>query len=70
MNELKPCPFCGGAAEMRSMRGAYWVKCSQCRARAPVLDSEQAAAAMWNTRGVQDGVHAVQIREEGHHGDS
>lgn len=33
-NELKPCPFCGGEAELyQSYCGYYQIECHQCSAR-------------------------------------
>ena len=34
-NELKPCPFCGGGAELVVREGTYgicgaWVRCKEC----------------------------------------
>lgn len=47
-SELKPCPFCGGEAEIVSNR---FVKCKDCRSRTwtlfPTLDESIKA---WNTR--------------------
>ena len=41
MSELKPCPFCGGAAKFRRRRnGPYiesFVKCRDCNARSGVV---------------------------------
>lgn len=53
-SELKPCPFCGGKAELRSWDWPYerhQVRCSVCKAHARsrmALASE--AIAAWNTR--------------------
>jgi len=31
MAELKPCPFCGGEAELTEWEFGYWiVKCTKC----------------------------------------
>lgn len=47
-NELKPCPFCGGKAAMKSHTecggfGSYseivYIKCLECGARGPEADS-------------------------------
>lgn len=55
MNELKPCPFCGGEAEIltaESMHGGYLfgIMCNDCRSRGDVFDTEAEAIAAWNTR--------------------
>lgn len=57
MNELKPCPFCGGRAEMRALKMGfyggkiYWVHCISCCAEInnpkPV---EEDAIKDWNRR--------------------
>ena len=55
MDELKPCPFCGGEAEMltaESMHGGYLfgIMCNDCRSRGDVYDTEAEAIAAWNSR--------------------
>ena len=59
MNELKPCPFCGGEAEIigikrkafRVLRVNYgYVKCKVCRASTSVCDDEAHAIEAWNRR--------------------
>jgi Lar family restriction alleviation protein len=60
MTELKPCPFCGGKATLRSDFGykegcqTAWVRCT-CGADGPISDScagetETEAIAAWNRR--------------------
>lgn len=52
--ELKPCPFCGGDAEMQ--RGKYqglrtfYVSCLGCGARTDLEYAEEFAADLWNER--------------------
>lgn len=29
-NKLKPCPFCGGEAELKKAGGNVWVECKKC----------------------------------------
>ena len=62
MNELKPCPFCGGEAKImthesyvpeswRSLVGVYGVVCTSCRAGGyQFWDTEEQAIAAWNRR--------------------
>ena len=51
--KLKPCPFCGGKAEM--MEATYLgiessVICFSCGASGPTVFSEDKAAERWNNR--------------------
>lgn len=55
--QLKPCPFCGGVAEMHSARswgreGRIWtVSCRDCSAQfEDWCGFEEKAAEKWNTR--------------------
>ena len=57
MNELKPCPFCGGKAEktvepMGVLRGMFSiVRCTDCSATLPEVDhTDGVVEAKWNTR--------------------
>ncbi len=49
--ELKPCPLCGGDAEVQTNpKGThYWVGCHGCGARGPISDWKGARQA-WNLR--------------------
>ena len=54
-NELLPCPFCGGKAEIltaESMHGGYLfgIMCNDCCSRGDVYDTEAEAIDAWNTR--------------------
>jgi Lar family restriction alleviation protein len=54
MSELKPCPFCGGAAEADYGYYDYnlhGVHCSECGAYVSTMkDDPEDAAQMWNRR--------------------
>lgn len=56
--ELKPCPFCGGKAKLKSYESKelplfilYWVTCSKCFVKTTSkLYSEVEAINKWNMR--------------------
>ncbi len=57
MNELKPCPFCGGKARIDcNEEGFYWVQCSACMATSsevrsgPRVDVRDIVREKWNRR--------------------
>lgn len=54
MQDLLPCPFCGGKAEINHWRGEWWVSCENdnCPVMAETLEgtSETEVIAAWNTR--------------------
>ncbi|EOD4130355.1 Lar family restriction alleviation protein [Yersinia enterocolitica] len=57
IEELKPCPFCGGKAHLLTSNGSFLVECSVCLTdflNGPVgigwYRSEKDAAASWNDR--------------------
>ena len=61
-NELKPCPFCGGEAEMNVKHGSYgytpdiyYVKCKRCGQKVEVVSERyknlsDIAVGAWNRR--------------------
>lgn len=64
---LKPCPFCGGEAEMCHVtqlwepRDAYWVKCKNCRISGTHHTTEAEAIAAWNSRADYHGYEQAAI---------
>ena len=48
MEQLKPCPFCGGKAKIIYPGGRKLVKCSGCGVTTSAL--EQYPEKHWNTR--------------------
>lgn len=57
-NELKPCPFCGGKAELiERIYGAYkdvTVACKQCGIRSTLFSNDLEAITFWNRRASDD----------------
>jgi len=46
---LKPCPFCGGKAEIVDCVGKYFVRCRKCMVNQDRLYSQKCSAAKaWN----------------------
>lgn len=56
MQELKPCPFCGGEAELSkyypgfSRKSYVMVRCRSCRANTGDWRRRDIAVARWNRR--------------------
>ena len=48
--ELKPCPFCGGKAELMEVNKSCWVECCSCGAMANIRTVSQLAINKWNKR--------------------
>lgn len=48
--ELKPCPFCGEAAELVVVMGFYKVRCSYCSGSSTIATDEAEAISYWNRR--------------------
>lgn len=60
MDKLKPCPFCGGTAEIYVETNTFYhlrfVECNFCHARTGLATFEEEAAEAWNMRtGGEDG---------------
>ena len=56
--ELKPCPFCGGEAEVNLFLGNYCVTCTNCMGAifpAKGMTREEAIET-WNTRSTEQSV--------------
>ena len=60
MNDLQPCPFCGGeasinfdseaAVDTKGRRWAYNIVCNECCATSGLTWSIENAIALWNRR--------------------
>ena len=51
MSELKPCPFCGGKAEVRMFTSTLiFVQCKSCLSGTSAFSSEHEAVKVWNRR--------------------
>ncbi|MFT4076462.1 MAG: Lar family restriction alleviation protein [Asticcacaulis sp.] len=47
---LKPCPFCGGNAQVDKSHGDWFAYCSVCDMSRSAYDTEERAADDWNNR--------------------
>ena len=48
MTEIKPCPGCGGKAELFANRGGNYIECLGCFKRTTLYDTSEEAIANWN----------------------
>jgi Lar family restriction alleviation protein len=57
MEELKPCPYCGGKAEYDNCDNGtgQWIECDDCGAmlKVPYSTSYERLFSMWNRRVVE-----------------
>ena len=60
MNELKPCPFCGGEAVIVRFRECkkYKPRCKECNCKLGYYNSKKRAVIEWNQR-----VHDVESED-------
>lgn len=52
MSELKPCPFCGGAAQLNNTvdENDFYVSCDVCEIQQVGEHTMEEAVRLWNTR--------------------
>lgn len=51
MYELKPCPHCGGEAEMKfGLKSGFYVQCVNCRLKTEITPRDAIAVFRWNRR--------------------
>lgn len=53
MNEIKPCPFCGGKAQVirLDIDREFYIKCLKCKVeQGHLYKSERSATIAWNRR--------------------
>jgi Lar family restriction alleviation protein len=66
---LKPCPFCGGEAELRDPHAAFShlaaVFCNECEIRGQLSVGPELAIDFWNTRETPNPSHATPSPEAG-----
>lgn len=53
-DELKPCPFCGGKAEITKNEMRVWVHCTKCHSDTYLYQIQKEAVAAWNARPIED----------------
>jgi Lar family restriction alleviation protein len=61
MADLKPCPFCGGEAEMQYIGTCcplYFISCKECGCKQATSISKEAVIEAWNTRKPMEAVVA------------
>lgn len=50
MDELKPCPFCGGEAYLESVFDWVCVECNGCKVSTKAYEDPKEAEEVWNRR--------------------
>lgn len=68
MDELKPCPFCGGEAEL-SKSGLRFAFCVECYAKTDHMKTLDDAAKAWNKRSHHYTPHKASDLYALYHGD-
>lgn len=65
MDELKPCPFCGGSGYWRQGRcePSFYIACKKCETIGPATVTLETAITAWNTRAASGGDSASMVLE-------
>ena len=50
MEELKPCPFCGGEAKIFTPTISTYIMCKECKASTNLYSQSEEAIEAWNRR--------------------
>lgn len=62
-DDLKPCPFCGGCADVYDSVVGIYVYCSACSAHGPAARAGE-AIQLWNTRSREEALEADLARAD------
>lgn len=54
MSELKPCPFCGGKAQINYAGADMLILCSKCLVRTESYHTKAETVEAWNRRAGND----------------
>lgn len=60
--QLKPCPFCGGTANIAKGQIEFWAYCPHCGAQTELYETEQEVAKAWNARPIENELEAENAR--------
>lgn len=52
--ELKPCPFCGGTANIAKCQIEFLAYCTHCGVQTELYETEKEVAKAWNTRKIEN----------------
>ena len=62
---LKPCPFCGGIANIAKGQIEFWAYCPHCGVQTELYETEKEVAKAWNTRKIEEAQAAEIVRLRG-----